>query len=270
MDADRDMETSVDNSTSIFGQQDKSEEGVASYTPIPTSHMRSPSMPLDTILEISPESPLAKKSRPLSDLGEPDHGTKAARRSETPESIVQKRQASLHMAPPEVSERAFSPASMVSMGELIDNRAWPEIDEEQGTVDGFEARRTPSSGHTPSLGRDSRKVTPFSDRRSPSVLSDKSMSRIKSPDHIRSASITSNWSDHSLRRVDMSGDLRAASRLSGAGVRVSMTPQPPTPTLAGASTNERLKGIGRRISMEGDYVSFETSTITVFDTNNVI
>lgn len=248
---------------SIFGPQQTARDGLAPYTPTPASHVRSPSMPLDTIHENSPESPLAKKARPLSvsDVGEPEHVAKAARRSESPETLAEKRrQASLHIVPPESEQRALSPASMVSMGELIDNREWPEVDEERGTVGGIDqvlhedqSKRTPSSGH-PSLGRDSRKVSPIGDHRSPSIVSDKSIGRIKSPDNIRSASVASNRSDRSLRRVDMSGDLRSASRLSGAGVRVSQTPQPPTPIIAGASANERLKGIGRRISMEGVYV----------------
>ena len=248
---------------SIFGPQGGSRDGLAPYTPGSISHSRSASMPLDTIHEDGPESPLAKKSRPLSDIGDPERTIKSARLSDTPETLAEKRhQSSLHIEPPEADQRALSPSSVVSMGELIDNRDWPEVDDEKETVSGIdqvlhedEARRTPSSGH-PSLGRDSRKVSPISGMRSPSVVSDKSIGRIKSPEHVRSASAASMRSDRSLRRMDMSGDLRAASRLSGAGVRISATPQPQTPPVAGASSNERLKGIGRRISMEGVYVSF--------------
>jgi len=248
---------------SIFGPQETSRDGLTPYTPGAISHTRSPSMPLDTIHEDSPESPLAKKSRPLSDIGSDERMHKMAHRSDTPETLAEKRyQPGLHIFPLETDQRALSPSSAVSMGELIDNRDWPEVDEEKGTVEGIDqvldeeqARRTPSSGN-PSLIRESRKVSPMGDRRSPSVVSDKSIGRIKSPEHVRSTSVASTRSDRSLRRVEMSGDLRAASRLSGAGVRISATPQPPTPPIAGASTNERLKGIGRRISMEGVYVSF--------------
>lgn len=271
------VEEPTDSPPSIFGPQSRAGEGLAPYTPLSPSHSRSPSMALDTIHEDGPESPLSKRARPPSDVTEPEPVAKASRRSETPETLSEKRrQASLHIVPPESDQRALSPASMVSMGELIDNREWPEVDEEKGTVGGIDQmiqedqrKRTPSSGH-PSLGRDSRKVSPMGDRRSPSVVSDKSIGRIKSPEHIRSASVTSNRSDRSLRRVDMSGDLRSASRLSGAGVRVSQTPQPQTPTLTGASTNERLKGTGRRISMEGVYVSFEISELILGDADDEI
>ena len=175
--------------------------------------------PLTTIAEHSPEdSPLRKKGRDLSDVGEPDHALKAARRSGTPQSISSRRAPSPH------SENARR-LGLISTDDLISRLSWPEVDEENHSVDleRSRSRNRDNHGDRGSSGRRSQPPSliidparhPESERRSISGASIRSSDSINAI--IRSPA-THSSSTPPLRRVDrsVSSDLRAASRRSGA------------------------------------------------------
>jgi hypothetical protein len=255
-------------------------------TSTPATHVRNESVGLDTILETSPaspESPLARKGRMLSDFGKPEREPKHARRSATPERlrlVTPQHEGSL--APHQRSTpRVASPSSLSD--EVLARRSWPAVDEDNETV-GIDQvvrgdpskRRVQSAEHhrTPSRSRDIRKVSPMGDLRSPSVMSDKSnvsFNRIRSPDNARPLSpnisrpmsSASVRSDRSLRRVDRSasGDLRSASKRQEANVGAKLSDAAPL-LLAGAGAvalastiHDNDKGIARSPNMEGVFVS---------------
>ena len=175
---------------------------------------------LKTINEYSPEeSPLHKKSRDISDVGLPEHGLKAARRSATPQSFSQHR---VHS--PLFKETGNE--DMVSTDDILSRLSWPPVDEENHAVDldrnlsrGMNSERHPSiaSALTADLHKpheaDKRSVSGASIRSGESIHA-----IIRTPDHVRSASSLSNRSSGTppLRRVDrsVSSDLRGASKRS--------------------------------------------------------
>ncbi|KAK7532884.1 uncharacterized protein J3D65DRAFT_58958 [Phyllosticta citribraziliensis] len=135
--------------------------------PLTPPRMWSP-QPLDTIREHSPEeSPLAKKSRPLSDVGMPEHGLKSMRRSDTEDMEASPRLPSDDNGPPK--------------------KIWSGKPPEKG----------PGRARGASVGSD---VAVLSGRRSPSGQSDLSaaskgdfgsiFARIKTPDMLSPAGST--------------------------------------------------------------------------------
>ena len=244
----------------------------------PVTHEPSLDPGLDTIIEASPDSPLAKKSRAMSDVGEPEHGIKVARWTETPES-TRKRPQGLRITPPQPSSspQPTSPQGVVSMGELIDKREWPVVDEDNETVGidavlrGDKRKSTPQGSRAASHESQLRRVSPSANLRSPSVMSDRSGSigRLKSPDHVRSASVASARSvsaasvrsDRSIRRVEDSPDLRTANKVGEAYLRAAGAKfSPPAAPPSRPSSAVLDKGKARALDMEGVFVSYHASS----------
>ncbi|KAK4498243.1 hypothetical protein PRZ48_010900 [Zasmidium cellare] len=181
----------------------------------PSSGPLSPRQALDSIPE---EHHVGKRNHAVNDVGGPDH-IKAIKRAETPQDIRIREQAISpsmrpHVTIPSGSMRSTS--NPLSTDELINRLSWPSVDENDDTVN-----LSRSLGH-----RHSKPALP--DPRSPSVMSNRSNAsgaHFKSPQELRSYSRNSNQSHasstHSLRRVSLSGDLRAASRRGDAGSSVS-------------------------------------------------
>ncbi|KAL8963966.1 MAG: hypothetical protein Q9183_004807, partial [Haloplaca sp. 2 TL-2023] len=182
---------------------------------------------LNTITEYSPEdSPLHKKNREPSDVGLPEHGTKAPRRSGTAREISKKR------------SRARSPTSehgykTISTEDLMSRLSGQGAEEERASNQiersrsrGVEQGR-PSSrqSNMSSLVSGQPKQREY-ERRSLSGASNRSIESINAiirtpPDQMRSGSGMSNRSSGTppLRRSDrsVSGDLRGANRKSSDG-----------------------------------------------------
>ncbi|KAL9596405.1 MAG: hypothetical protein Q9179_004629 [Wetmoreana sp. 5 TL-2023] len=204
--------------TLFGGPVDISSDSTSPATPV--DHEGTNRRRLNTITEYSPEeSPLHKKTREVSDVGAPEHGTKAARRSGTPQAISKRR------------SRARSPPtghgeSPVSTDELISRLPWPAVDEEKHSVgrersgsQGTELRPSSRQSNISSLVSGQPKQREY-ERRSLSGASNRSIESINAiirtpPDQMRSASGMSNRSSGTppLRRVDrsVSGDLRGAN-----------------------------------------------------------
>lgn len=234
---------------SLFGDPTKqaAEESEPSTAPstTPSRHLRSGSIPMDTIRELSPEdSPLSKKGRHLSDVGMPEHGVKSLRRS-------------------------FGSGKSLR-DQVQSSPGHPEDD--QGTAmhlktPSYLFKQTDEDGgreRAGSIGED-----PFVDKqRSLSVMSDRShnssiYAKIRTPEHIRPPSSISHRSiTPELRRVSRteSGDLRAASQLAEAKARAKSPATSATPgasSEAGPSTYDRVrdKGKARVIDMSESFVS---------------
>ncbi|KAK3058320.1 hypothetical protein LTR09_001398 [Extremus antarcticus] len=200
------------------------------FSPPPSGTM-SPRIPLDTI----PEEHHAQK-RTLAETGlvQPDNN-KSTRRTQTPQSIRERERA---LSPTAVSSLTTpsgagrSTSNPPSTNEVIHNSASPAVQEDNGVsnIDRFLTRKR------------SRPVSV--DHRSASVMSNgsnASAGQIRSPEDVRSYSRTSNRSSTpTLRRISLSGDLRAASRASrrgdaGSAVGARSSPRtipfeaPPTP-----------------------------------------
>ena len=173
--------------------------------------------PLTTIAEHSPEeSPLLKKLREISDIGHPDHALKAPRRSDTPQS---------RRARPPHSEGARR-LDMISTDDLISRLSWPEVDEENHSVDleRSRSRTRDMDRERRSSGRHSQPSSLTIDPAKHHEQEHRSISgaSIRSSDSIN-AIIKSPASRPSatppLRRVDgsVSSDLRGASMRSASG-----------------------------------------------------
>jgi hypothetical protein len=260
---------------SIFGDPtEKSSESPSLLTTPSTKHMRTPSSQLGTIKEFSSpdDSPLHKKGRAISDVGAPDRGVKAPRRSTSPKPFSER----LKSPPPQTP----TPSKRRNAGPTIDTSAldtpskdspWHQvhegIDRSIALSPARRLRSPPASDPTKQR---------LGEQRSPSVMSDRSIGSItrhKTPDHLRPLSATSNRSaTPPLRRVDRSasGDLRAASRLGGVKARDAKSSQPDLASIALAAgataaivgiassskydpVNDKGKG---RADMPDVYVSF--------------
>lgn len=221
------------------------------FSPV-SSDSASQRPPLDTIPE---ERQGQKRSITETGLAQPD-SAKASRRSETPQRIRSR-------------ERAFSPASLppvtipsghnrsVSSPTPSDRRAdrfpWPSTDDIQST----------ETIDRPLKSRSSRQASV--DLRSPSVMSNRSntsANQFRSPEELRSYSRASNRSaTHSLRRVSLSGDLRAASRRGDTGSAVGARASPKTipfeaPPTPPSNDDEAIDaGASRSVDMSDVYVS---------------
>ena len=219
---------------------------------------------LNTIKEYSPEeSPLHKKSRDISDVGLPEHGVKAARRSATPQSFSQ------HRVRSPLSKKGGN-EEIVSTDDILSRLSWPEVDEEKHAVDldrslsrdpTLERRHSNISTLTADLHKhheaDKRSVSGASIRSGDSIHA-----IIRTPDQVRSASGLSNRSSGTppLRRVDrsISGDLRGASKRSEAkklakpaeaerDAKLELEPEP-EPVIPSSSTYDPVKDKGKNKS----------------------
>lgn len=230
---------------------------------------------LDTVHEYDPESPPSKKGRAITDVGEPEHGVKSARRSATPEQSFRNRTTSplpqsVGPVSPANKLHAVSPDGPISMNDPISHLSWlpPSDGKETASLHRHRPRdpskRALSGRRTPSAGSElaRRRV---SDQRSP-VLSDRSgdsISRFRTPEHLRPLSASSQRSGTPpLRRVDrsLSGDLRAASRLGEAKSRdakPSLQANIGVPVAAAPPNIDRVndKGNTRGVNMDNVYVS---------------
>ncbi|KAL8710868.1 MAG: hypothetical protein Q9220_004672 [cf. Caloplaca sp. 1 TL-2023] len=188
---------------------------------------------LKTITEYSPEeSPLHKKDRDLSDIGIPDHGVKAARRSGTPQAIQK--------------QREQSPSVKLQEG----------MDLERSRSRGGEHRPSSYQSNISSLVSGQPKQREY-ERRSLSGASNRSIESINAiirtpPEQIRSASGMSNRSSGTppLRRSDrsVSSDLRGANRMSEAKKRAKQPEAEEEITIAippSTNTDDSAKNTGK-------------------------
>ncbi|KAF7192479.1 hypothetical protein HII31_06181, partial [Pseudocercospora fuligena] len=219
----------------------------------------SPRAPLDSIPEESHHA--RKRSKARNEVGGPEH-IKAINRTETPQNIREKEQALSPNIRPSVTIPSGGSARSISnplstSDEVYNRLSWPAVDEEHETVN-LDRRHASQPRNMP-------------DPRSPSVMSNRSNAsagHFKSPQELRSYSRNSNQSNRSstpsLRRISLSGDLRAASRrgLSDAGSAVGARSSPktipfeppPTPPL----NDDEIEGsASRAVDMNDDvFVSF--------------
>ncbi|KAK5168944.1 uncharacterized protein LTR77_006253 [Saxophila tyrrhenica] len=194
----------------------------------PPSGTMSPRIPLDTIPE---ELHAHKRTLAETGLAQPD-SIKSTRRTQTPQTIrARERALSPTAAPPLTTPSGGSRAvgNPLSTDEVIHNMPWPAIDEDGGNV-GIDRSLAHKRSRQASL--DHRPTSVMSNR------SNKSASQMRTPEELRSYSRTSNRSSTpTLRRISLSGDLRAASRRgdSGSAVGARSSPRtipfeaPPTP-----------------------------------------
>lgn len=261
---------------SIFGDPSEKPSDSSVLTTPSTKNIRTPSSQLGTIKEFSSpdDSPLHKKGRAISDVGAPDRGVKAPRRSASPKPIVER----LKSPPPQTP----TPSKRRHAGPSIDTSAhktpsrdspWHQVHESVDRSMALSPARRLRSPQTPASDPVKQR---FGEQRSPSVMSDRSVGSItrhKTPDHLRPLSATSNRSaTPPLRRVDRSasGDLRAASRLGEVKARDAKNAQPDlasialaagaTAAIAGIASSSKYdpvkdKGKGRA-DMPDVYVSF--------------
>lgn len=228
----------------------------------PFSHENTGRRQLNTITEHSPEeSPHYKHPRAMSDIGSPERGTKSARRSVTPQEIIQQ-----GVRSPTVT--GASDKSLMSTDDVFARLSWPPVDEDKHSVDLERSRsrntdRRASSRHSnvSALVSDAMRQRE-SEHRSLSGASirsgDSINAIIRTPEQFRSASGLSNRSGTPpLRRVDtrsVSGDLRAASKRGEANLAKPVgreaEPEPaPAPALAlanpSSSTYDPVKDKGK-------------------------
>ncbi|KAL9588114.1 MAG: hypothetical protein Q9203_003070, partial [Teloschistes exilis] len=198
----------------------------------PIDHEGAPRRSLNTITEYSPEeSPLHKKDRDVSDVGAPEHGVKAPRRSGTPLAIA-KRRSRARSPPAEDRMESLSPDDHIS------RRSAPSA--EVGKDSTVEQQRTSSrQSNMSSLVSGQPKQREY-ERRSMSGASNRSIESIDAiirtppPDQMRSASGLSNRSSGTppLRRSDrsISGDLRGANRKNADAKKGAKTVEAETET----------------------------------------
>ena len=190
-------------------------------------HLRSPPRTplsteprLNTITETSPDDARMhhKHSRDIQDVGEPEHGVKAARQSQTLHHQLSHHR--LH------SPRGDNPRSLglVSTDDIISRLSWPNVDEETDAVD-LERNLSRNANETEHPSRQQRKPPPFAsgkqekqhEKRQENDLRSVSGQSARSNESI--SAIIKESGAHSpstppLRRVDrsLSSDLRAANK----------------------------------------------------------
>jgi hypothetical protein len=217
----------------------------------------SPRLPLGSIAE---EPHAHKRVKPVTDVGGPEQ-IKVTKRSKTPQAIhdqeraVSESQAS-RLRPKSITNlRAVS--NPLSTDTLINRLPWPAVDEERETV---HLNRSVSGDHS-RLNRTNRPS---------SVLSSHSNASGYPKEDMRSFSRASQRSSTpTLRRINLSGDLRAASQRGGSSVSVTgagtarASPitipfeAPPTPPLNDDEDASVVSGAGalRAFGMDDIYVS---------------
>lgn len=218
--------------------------------PTTPSSQRHASAHLDTISEHSPESPLARRSR---HIDRTDHLKDNQGGDNVNESHDHHSQ-----------RAALAPAlAAVGMAAAV-----------HGNSHTGQAPHSPSFQHA-----GSRKVSPSTHVRSPSVASDRfvNMSRLRSPE-LRSSSamsirsMTSVRSDKSIRRVSDSADLRAANKAGETYLRstgAKFSPPAPQPsrspdyfnTPASTHTGSTARGLG----MEGYLVGLDENKLLQYE-----
>ncbi|KJX92732.1 hypothetical protein TI39_contig5829g00007 [Zymoseptoria brevis] len=207
-----------------------SRDGSRDMTMSPSNNPLSPRTPLRPIQE---EHHAMKRSKADTDVGGPER-TKAIDRTQTPQGI---RARELELLPDQSAmvtmDTARGASNPLSTDDLIRRLSWPAVDEDNDTVN---------------IDRSLQRKAIVPDVRSASVLSNRSNNsalQFRTPEQLRSFSRGSNHSNQSstgpsLRRINLSGDLRAASRRSDSGSAVdanrpaNMVPPfeaPPTPPL---------------------------------------
>lgn len=215
-----------------FVSGDAATHGRSSFSPANAGGPLSPRTPLRSIAE---ETHASKRSKAENDVGGSGQ-IKVSKRSETPQGIqgirARHRTLSPEMGVPGAittgSGRATS--NPLSTDDIIKRLSWPAVDEENDTVN---------------IDRSVSRKAIMPDMRSPSVVSNRSATSGtygRSAQELRSFSRNSNVSNQSstpsLRRINLSGDLRAASRRGETGSSVSGSAPntipfeaPPTPPL---------------------------------------
>ncbi|KAL8692428.1 MAG: hypothetical protein Q9218_002549 [Villophora microphyllina] len=241
---------------SLFGGPiGHSSDGTPPATPL--DHDSTNKRRLNTITEYSPdESPLHNRDRDLSDVGAPEHGVKAARRSGTPQDIA-KRRSRVRSPPMEYRRESHSPDEHLSRlsGPCIEGGK-DTINVERSRSRGIDQQR-PSSrqSNISSLVSGQPKQREY-ERRSLSGASNRSIESINAiirtpPDQMRSASGMSNRSSGTppLRRSDrsVSGDLRGANRKSVEAKKGAKTAEAEAEIAVPSSTNND-NDTGRRKS----------------------
>lgn len=272
---------------SIFGDpsQKKSEKSATLTTPS-SKHIRTPSAQLDTIKEFSSpdDSPLHKKGRAISDVGVPERGVKAPRRSTSPKPTSKRSKSPPPQTPTPSSRKHVAPPLDTSVRDTpAKDSPWNQVHESvDRSMTLSPARRFPHDQRSPPTTDPSKQR--FGEQRSPSVLSDRStggITRHRTPDHLRPLSSASNRSaTPPLRRVDRSasGDLRSASKLGEDRARGAKNAQPDLSDfalaagataaivagIASSSKYDPVKDKGKgRADMPDVYVSFRDS-VTMF------
>lgn len=225
---------------------------------------------LNTITEYSPEeSPLHKNDRDVSDVGAPEHGVKAPRRSGTPLAIA-KRRSRARSPPAEDRLESLSPDDHIS------RRSAPSA--EGGKDSTAEQQRTSSrQSNMSSLVSGQPKQREY-ERRSMSGASNRSIESINAiirtppPDQMRSASGLSNRSSGTppLRRSDrsVSGDLRGANRKTVDAKKGAKTVEAETETPINPSSTSHDNDTGLRKSRVKDMANVFVSDRLILSRNH--
>ncbi|KAI4252265.1 MAG: hypothetical protein LQ352_004382 [Teloschistes flavicans] len=232
--------------------------------------------PLNTITEYSPEeSPLHKKDRDLSDVGAPEHGVKAPRRSGTPLEIAKRRSRARSSPPAEHGMESISADDHVSRLSTLSAEGGKDSRDVEGSRNrGIEQRNTSSrQSNMSSLVSGQPKQREY-ERRSLSGASNRSIESINAiirtppPDQMRSASGMSNRSSGTppLRRSDrsVSGDLRGANRknvdakMGAKTAEAEREAEPVTATIIPSSTSHDNDQKSRVKEMANVFVSLHT------------
>jgi hypothetical protein len=237
---------------SIFGDPSKRTDKPVPISTPSSKQIQTPRGQLDSIKEASPDdSPLHKKSRHISDVGTPDHRSlKTARRfASSPQPPPELAHLSRPKTPTPSSRRPVAPSVDASGGETPSKGS-----ERHGGIESVDRSMTLSPARR--FPPEQRPQTPLTDpikqrmaeERSSSVMSTRSTTRHKTPDHLRPLSSASNRpSSPSLRRVErsISGDLRAASRLGEVNAPGAKSAHPNLAgiTLAAGATAAVIAGI---------------------------
>lgn len=255
---------------SLFGDPSEKhiEQSASVATPV-SKHGRTPSnKQLHTITEASPDdSPLHKKSRPITDVGAPDRGVKSLRRTDSPKHFSERLTSPPPVTPTPLTRKVLALDASGRDSPSRSGSPWHQVHEQvDRTMTLSPARRLPRS--SPSYDPIKQHMA---EQRSPSAMSN--ISKLRSPDQERPLSSASNRSTHSLRRVDRSasGDLRNVARLGKASAPDANETEPnlsgialatgATAAIAGiaaASKYDPVRGAGkgRRASMAAEsYVS---------------
>lgn len=218
----------------------------------------SPRLGLDTI----PEEQQALK-RTIGDTDAvPPNNSKAIRRTQTPQAIrAHERAVSATSMPPLTipAGTTRSASDPLSTDELIHRLPWPAIDDDSGAVN---IDRVLPQKHSRQASLDQRSVSVMSNR------SNISAGQVRSPEEMRSYSRTSNRSSTpTLRRISLSGDLRAASRRGDAGSAVGARSSPKTipfepPPTPPSNDDEVMDGsASRSVNMSDVYVSTDKLSV---------
>ena len=239
-----------DRSRSIFGGPvgiNSDEGGLRSPPRTPAGFARE-ATPLETITEHSPDDLRHhKRGHSIIDVGQPEHGVKAARRQGTP--ITEHR---VHSPAPGHSARQLG---HISTDDMLSKLDWPDIDEDREIVDLERSMSRNTEKDRRASGRHSKPSPLSADKQREGERRSLSGASIRSNDSINAIIRSPQEAPHSatppLRRTDRSasGDLRAASRLSAGSSDAS--------TKRDRSAKSELKA---KRNLDGDEVIASSST----------